>query len=90
MKYTIVIFSILGAYFIAFLIHKYLHLLKIQKKAPLFVWKAKSTLRPEIIEGDKFPESSAPFEDGYSMNFWLWLDNVNINNPKQNFWKHIF
>ena len=89
MKYTIVIFSILGAYFIAFLIHKYLHLLKIQKKAPLFVWKAKSTLRPEIIEGDKFPESTAPFEDGYSMNFWLWLDNVNINNPKQNFWKHI-
>ena len=87
MKYTIVIFSILAVYFIAYLIHKYLHLLKIQKQSPLFLWKAKTTLRPEIIEADKFPESK--YDDGYSMSFWLWLDDTNINNSKEDFWKHI-
>jgi len=88
MKYTIIIFIVFFIFILYYLIHKYLHKLKEQKNNPIFLWDAKSCKRPEIIEAEKFPESTTG--DGYSISFWLWLDDTNINlRKKDKKWLHI-
>jgi len=71
MKYTFIISLIFSIFILYYLIHKYLHKLKEQKNNPIFLWKAKSCQRPEIIDSEEFPESTT--SNGYSISFWLWI-----------------